>query len=422
MNCTIVSFGTAVSAEKNGTDTIGIITPYAAQTRLIRAMIRDYYGFDSQAVSCATVHQFQGSESDVLIFDAVESYPTNKVGFLMGKVPNEVVRLINVAITRAKGKLITVANAKFWDNTFKGTSHIFYRLLCHIQANHNVICHKDKELKPYIESINPGKVINIYSDENTALADFERDMNKASGKVVISIPDGELRETAFKVLDIIEDVDSTGVDILMKSNDYQNLPDAWKKYCWGTENAVFPLIVIDDEVAWYGLPTAKMKFKVSKDTSQITVVDTIIRIKGRNTIEMMKALTDLENIHIGNNVRPLASKDGAVPVKSVNDDEEDKGVMGTRGLAAFVEEKQFCPDCKSHMVLAKNQKGTSYIRCSNKACKHMEFLTPQLMNWYITTKNVRCPKKDGGELQGILGKFGPCVRCSCGHFLKPDEI
>ncbi len=416
----IVSFSTAVIAEKDGADTVGIITPYAAQTRLIRAMLRDYYGFDDTTVSCATVHQFQGSESDVLVFDAVESYPTNKVGFLMGKVPSEVVRLINVAITRAKGKLITVANARFWDNNFKGTNHIFYRLLCHIQKKHNVISHANKDLKPYIESINPGKIINIYTNESNAIVDFERDMRRASGKVVISIPDGELRETAFRIRDIIDDVERTGVDILMKSNAYQELPDDWKKYCWGTENAVFPLVVIDDEVAWYGLPTSKLRFKTGKDTSQITVVDTIVRIKGRNTIEMIKALTDLESIQVGNNIRPFTSRKGVSPV--ILDDSDDKGVMGKQGLAAFIEEKQFCSVCKSRMVLAKNQKGTAYIRCSSKNCKHIEYLTPEMMNWYITSRNVRCPKRDGGELKGILGKFGPCVRCDCGHFLKPEEI
>ena len=53
-------------------------------------------------MSCATVHQFQGSESDVIVFDAVESYPKSAVGYLMGKEPNQVARLINVAITRGK--------------------------------------------------------------------------------------------------------------------------------------------------------------------------------------------------------------------------------------------------------------------------------------------------------------------------------
>lgn len=63
-----------------------------------------------------------------------------------------------------------------------------------------------------------------------------------------------------------------------------------------------------------------------------------------------------------------------------------------------------------------------YIRCSNKNCKKMKYLTTDLMNWYIESYNVKCPKNDSGELKGILGKYGPCIKCSKGHFLKPEEI
>ena len=39
----------------------------------------------------------------------------------------------------------------------------------------------------------------------------------------------------------------------------------------------------------------------------------------------------------------------------------------------------------------------------------------------VNDKHLKC-KRDGGELKGGLGKYGPYVRCNCGHFLKPDEI
>lgn len=65
---------------------------------------------------------------------------------------------------------------------------------------------------------------------------------------------------------------------------------------------------------------------------------------------------------------------------------------------------------------------TAYLKCSNKACKETKYLTVDLMNWYINSHNIKCPKRDGGELKGGLGKYGPYVRCNCGHFLKPDEI
>lgn len=422
----IVSFSTAVKAEQNNVETVGIITPYAAQTRLIRAMIKDYYTKGTTTVSCATVHQFQGSESDVIVFDAVESYPKSAVGYLMGKNPNQVARLINVAITRGKGKVITVANARFWENVFKGTNHVFYRLLQHIKTGkHKVIENHDKTLKQYIESINPGRMINIFMDEQDAISMFEKDMGRTKWQVVVSLPSGELRETENQIFDILDDADRRGIEIKMKSNDYASLPDRWKEYCLGTENATFPLIVIDDEIAWYGIPTAKWKFQVDKTTSMITVVHSMIRIKGRNTVEMIKALTDLETIVVGQNNRKLVKKKGAstsIPMGTSGGASADTGSILNYGLGAFVEDKEYCPACKNHMILAKNARGTAYLKCSNKACKETKYLTVDLMNWYINAHNVRCPKNDGGELKGGLGKYGPYIRCNCGHFLKPNEI
>ena len=149
----IISFSTAVAADQETIERVGIITPYAAQTRLIRAMLKDYYKQNDHHISCATVHQFQGSEADLIVFDAVESYPKAAVGYLMGKEPDSIMRLINVAITRAKGKLITVANDKFWINLYKGTNHIFYKLLDYIKEGHKVVSNSEKTLLPYIEVI-----------------------------------------------------------------------------------------------------------------------------------------------------------------------------------------------------------------------------------------------------------------------------
>ena len=422
----VISFSTAVKAEQNHIKTVGIITPYAAQVRLIRAMLKDYYTKGTTNVSCATVHQFQGSESDVIVFDAVESYPKSAVGYLMGKEPNQVARLINVAITRGKGKVITVANARFWENVFKGTNHIFYKLLQHIKnGKHHVIDNHDKTLQPYIESVNPGRMINIFMNEQDAISMFEQDMKKAKWQTVVSLPSGELRETEHQVFEILDEADSRGVDIKMKSNDYAKLPEQWKEYCVGTKNATFPLIIIDDEVVWYGLPTAKWKFQVDKTTSMITVVHSMVRIKGKNTVEMIKALTDIETVVVGQNIRKLDNKKSKLVTNSFaasSGNSEDNGSILNYGLGAFVEEKEFCPKCKNHMILAKNARGTAFLKCSNKACKETKYLTVDFMNWYINSHNVKCPKRDGGELKGGLGKYGPYVRCNCGHFLKLDEI
>ena len=415
----IIAFSTAVCASQQTVENVGIITPYAAQTRLIRAMLKDYTTRKESRISCATVHQFQGSESDIIIFDAVESYPKSAVGYLMGKDPDNIARLINVAVTRAKGKLITVANDKFWDNLYTGTNHIFYKLLNYIKDGHNVVSKHSKTFLPYLENNSPGQTIQLYTNEDAAIFMLENDLEKAKGRVVISLPSGKLRDTNDKIIGAIDKVHARGIDILMKSNKCAELPDTWKKYCVGTENATFPLIVIDNETAWYGIPTADWNFKVDKSSSLLTVVHVMARMKGKNTIEMVKALTELESVRTGANIRILGNKEN---INSQRRKDSLADETDSAGLAAFVEEKEFCPECKNHMILTKNQRGTAYIRCSNKNCKKMKYLTTDLMNWYIESYNVKCPKNDGGELKGILGKYGPCIKCSKGHFLKPEEI
>lgn len=415
----IIAFSTAVCASQQTVENVGIITPYAAQTRLIRAMLKDYTTRKESRISCATVHQFQGSESDIIIFDAVESYPKSAVGYLMGKDPDNIARLINVAVTRAKGKLITVANDKFWDNLYTGTNHIFYKLLNYIKDGHNVVSNHSKTFLPYLENNSPGQTIQLYTNEDAAIFMLENDLEKAKGRVVISLPSGKLRDTNDKIIGAIDKVHARGIDILMKSNKCAELPDTWKKYCVGTENATFPLIVIDNETAWYGIPTADWNFKVDKSSSLLTVVHVMARMKGKNTIEMVKALTELESVRTGANIRILGNKEN---INSQRRKDSLADETDSAGLAAFVEEKEFCPECKNHMILTKNQRGTAYIRCSNKNCKKMKYLATDLMNWYIESYNVKCPKNDGGELKGILGKYGPCIKCSKGHFLKPEEI
>ena len=167
------------------------------------------------------------------------------------------------------------------------------------------------------------------------------------------------------------------------------------------------------------MPAADWSFKVDKTSSMITVVHTMIRIKGRNTIEMIKSLTDMESIQVGQNRRTLLKK------TILNDDHNKNDAASGKSEIDFedvIKKKEFCPECKNHMILTKNRAGTSYLKCSNKNCKKVAYLKPEFIDWYIRNYNVMCPRNDGGELKGMVGKYGPCVKCSEGHYLKPEEI
>ena len=95
---------------------VAIITPYRAQVRLLRRLLRaerdaENTPYGGNEIEVGTVHQFQGSDADVVIFDVVDGQGRNDVGNLLRGDGG--IRLVNVAITRAKGKLIVIAD-KEW--------------------------------------------------------------------------------------------------------------------------------------------------------------------------------------------------------------------------------------------------------------------------------------------------------------------
>ena len=76
-------------------DDIGIISPYADQVKIIQEMT---------SVEVKTVDGFQGREKEIIIISTVRSNENGNIGFLSD------LRRLNVAITRAKRKLIIIGN------------------------------------------------------------------------------------------------------------------------------------------------------------------------------------------------------------------------------------------------------------------------------------------------------------------------
>jgi len=103
---------------------IALITPYTAQVRVLQELL------DNDAVEVGSIDGFQGREKDAVIISLVRSNKRKEIGFLKD------VRRMNVALTRARKKLIVIGDSATI------TAHSFYeRLLDHfdkIDAYHVV--------------------------------------------------------------------------------------------------------------------------------------------------------------------------------------------------------------------------------------------------------------------------------------------
>lgn len=98
---------------------IGIISPYRSQVHLLRRLLKSYPQLKPfrKSISINTVDGFQGQERDVMLISLVRSNDEGNIGFLRD------LRRMNVAMTRARMKLIIIGNVPTL------TRHPFYRRL-----------------------------------------------------------------------------------------------------------------------------------------------------------------------------------------------------------------------------------------------------------------------------------------------------
>ena len=86
---------------------IGVITPYTAQIGTIHSAINEKLGTLSE-LKIATVDSFQGSEREAIVVSWVRSNNRNDTGFL--SFPDEGMRRLNVAMTRARKRLVLIGD------------------------------------------------------------------------------------------------------------------------------------------------------------------------------------------------------------------------------------------------------------------------------------------------------------------------
>jgi ATP-dependent RNA/DNA helicase IGHMBP2 len=88
---------------------MAIISPYSAQVRLLRERL------SQPEIEIDSVDGFQGREKEAIILSLVRSNPDGEIGFL------EDIRRTNVALTRARRKLIVIGDSATI------TTHPFYQ-------------------------------------------------------------------------------------------------------------------------------------------------------------------------------------------------------------------------------------------------------------------------------------------------------
>ncbi|PFN96084.1 DNA helicase [Bacillus sp. AFS076308] len=237
----LLSFQLIHESYVSGLRSIGYVTPYRAQAQLMELILEDLYEKERRLadIIAATVHRFQGSERDVMIFDTVEGAPQTRAGMLVTGKDSE--RLINVAITRTRGKFIHVSNQAFIrKHVFQGKT--LRQLVDHQVKKQQLVETKDigtwiRHQHPQLQWMHARRLEKVFQD-----------FDSVRESIVLSLP-AQTRLTAEWEEKLKSR--SKSVKLTVVSNEqWQNLHPEQRI----AESLPFPFIIIDEALLWLGLP------------------------------------------------------------------------------------------------------------------------------------------------------------------------
>lgn len=237
----LISFQLLYESFQGGARSIGYVTPYRAQSALMEYLLDDIFKeeiMEADIIS-ATVHRFQGSERDVMIFDTVDSYPQERPGMLL--IGNDSERLINVAITRTKGKFIQVNDASYTRSKISTGKTIRQLVEYQLQNRQTIYQH---EIGSWIRHQHP-RLSWVYARK---LDQVINDIQKSKNSIILSCP----KESGIG-MEWVELLNKRpkGVDLTIVS---PQLDSSIMVNQWIIELIPFPFVLIDQHILWLGLP------------------------------------------------------------------------------------------------------------------------------------------------------------------------
>lgn len=419
-------------ALEDGIQNVGIVTPYKEQAKLIKDYIDDEK-LPSERVTAATIHKFQGNEKDCVIFDVVDSYPNKKGRLLSGSFSNsDAGKLINVAVSRAKGKFIVIGNGEYITHNFDEKDALSH-LIDDIKQSGKTVNSKgivpsyfDKKIEDRLFTSNGSEIQSDEKDkrynEISFYRIFEEELQKAEKRVVIFSPFVARRRLstlmgAFRLLVdkgvkvyiitqnpklyaksveetemLIENIRKSGIDVIIASGKVGLHPKMHEK-----------IALIDEHVFFDGSLNILSQSDSSEQMNTTRSIKVIKNLIKYFRIEKIIQLYESQNVGSKTIRRKMnASKIQVSLLESIG-----KAIQ-------FNMEVEKCPNCNSPLALTLDDDGL-YWTCL-KDLKN-GFMIRKSVPHEIITKSVRsmdlsCDRCKKGNMRYKIGQYGPFLSCN----------
>lgn len=287
----MIDIAVAVQAAKKYE--VGIITPYHSQSRLLHAMARSVCSLHPELhpIKCSTVHQFQGSEMPVIIFDAVDCYRQQFPGILLSSKKNAYAdRLFNVALTRAQGKFIAVANVDYMQEKNLPIDLLLREMIDDLQGEAD----RGERLMANISS----DVVLTGTDTQHRDKFFD-DIRNAKKEIRIDIPAAKtgFDEQFFHSLALeIKEALFYKATLLVRAENPEIIPKPLSECASRSSRAYNPITIIDRRVIWFGYPCTKGNFELKDGTSIKTTTRPVVRIEGKEVANALINMLEMSHV------------------------------------------------------------------------------------------------------------------------------
>jgi hypothetical protein len=374
-----------------------IISPYRSHANLVTVLLSSNNSQEPEAakqmIISGTAHSFQGSEADVVIFDLVVDEPHFKVNFFIPGLDDQLKRLLNVAITRAKFKLYVIGDFSYCRRLGKN-AFLGRELLPYLQDRFPTIDARSQVPDGFADRAAKGQTIVIggmmeADHERTVMLQdaFYRylfqDMQNCKEKMVIYSPFITPDRLSF-LLPQLTAARERKVDIYVvtkahterKSNELSRIKECENQlksigaFVIHKLNMHEKLIFFDDDILWSG------------SLNPLSFYDTREIMERRESKEVVKHYAQILRL-----------------------DE----LLEVQGQPAA-----YCPVCGEEMIAAEGADDPYYWRCVNDHC-----FTRSIDQPYPVDGIIRCASCGGGLEFGYWGK-DPYWRCQMNnkHRLK----
>ncbi|NHC34295.1 C-terminal helicase domain-containing protein [Scytonema millei] len=370
----LVAVNLAYANVRAGNSNIGIITPYNAQSRLIHRLLKDL-SIAEKLVKVATVHRFQGSEQDVIIFDTVEGPPREKPGLLVtGGMDSTAMRLANVAISRARGKFIGIVNYSYLQNKLN-SFNIFRKLIDRVAARasiHSITWSKEASANNWKLDL-PG--VTCFPNSHTALKQIESEITKAKEEIAInwSTP---LAKHHFSA-SILKRCHPERVRFYITGQGYQSFAIGLQNtQIWqGRSQLNISLVGIDRQCLWIYVNPASPN-------------SVVLRLDLPQTVKLLYAFWRL------------------VPSEEVKQDTLLEKIAKGQSPVGMP-----CPVCRSLLYPTVGKYG-AYLACTNKnKCRYTKSMSSTDATNWAHLNNIKCTKCRS-QVKGCKGYKGVFLRCT----------